>query len=58
MVQNWFKEIPNHLGKLDVRMSFPDVNSKNDDGVYPRVARPNLCLGQRDVKLEATLSNF
>ena len=39
-------------------MSLTDVNQKSDDGVYPRVARPNLCLCPRDVKLEATLSNY
>ena len=51
------KEITNHLGKLDVRMSY-DVNQKSDDGVYPRVVRSNLCLCPRNVKLETTLSNF
>ena len=39
-------------------MSLPDVSQKSDDGKYPRVVLPNLCLCPRDVNLEATLSNF
>ena len=39
-------------------MSLPGVIQKSDDGKYPRVVLPNLCLFPRDVNLVVILSNF